>query len=134
MFIFFRKTVFADISFVVIVNYYTGVLQEWGAEGYHLWLSLENSEPLQLSAAERANGSDSTSSSSPEPHESVSTPPEAPQTPVDSSDSCASRGSFDFMQLQFVKSSLTVNPCSVGEVFVGCFVNMAIMTVIFICH
>lgn len=92
--------------------------QEWGAEGYQLWLSVHNPEHLQA-----ANDSQLNSASSSFFSPALSTPTALAQAchlveelaPTNGESSLSTRGSCDFIQLNFVKSPLTVSPCLVSS-------------------
>ncbi|XP_067944083.1 guanine nucleotide exchange factor subunit RIC1-like isoform X2 [Watersipora subatra] len=79
---------------------------EWGAEGYQLWLSAEN--PERLPSVHHTSNEHSSSSSCSD----LTDPVSAASTTLSASvESSPKRGSYDFIQLHFLKSPLTVNPC-----------------------
>lgn len=88
-------------------------MQEWGAEGYQLWMSVESVS--DVTSTYLLNGDSTHSDADVEGgSEPVSTSPTE-----NHADSLSRRGKFDFIQLHFVKSPLTVNPCYVCSVHVN---------------
>jgi len=88
-------------------------MQEWGAEGYQLWMSVESVSDVTsthlLNGVSTHSDADVEGGSGP-----VSTSPTE-----NHADTLSRRGQFDFIQLHFVKSPLTVNPCYVCSVHVN---------------
>lgn len=77
---------------------------EWGAEGYQLWVSIEQSpeSPVDTPQVASTHADHASSGSDTESDTTVRAP-------------VKQRRKFDFLQMPFVKSPLTVNPCLVSS-------------------